>query len=163
MTGDKTDREKAEDSLLSGGERVSKGRQRDAESIHDWFMRLIARIPIRFDYRDTESGDTDDRTGFASTHGEVHALGWGLGFGLALGLSLAYSWSVTLAAGAATLRTVLYAHTGREIQVGGRGVELPAKYLGQIRRDPHYLDGGVVAGVVLGLGVVAWSGIGFWF
>ncbi len=129
---------------------------------HALVVSLLSRIPIAFDHNDT-TRDTDGRIGFLSTYPEVHALGWGLGFGLTLGLSLAYSRSVTLAAGAAVVRTVMYAHTGREVEVMGRGVELPARYLRQIRREPHYLDGGVVAGVLVGVGVVVAAGLPFWF
>lgn len=124
--------------------------------------------PISFDHNDRDR-DRDNRTGFLSTYPEVHAVGWGLGHGLPLGLSLAFAPAVTLAAAATVARGMLYAHTGREIKVFGRAVEIPARYLRQIRREPHYFDGAVVAGALLGwtltlrAGLELWIQTGAWF
>lgn len=143
--------------------RTDGGRTRGrARRVHDWLMRLVERVPISFDYRDGE-GDTDGRTGFASTYPEVHNLGWGFGHGAALAAALVIGPQVSLAAAAVCARTLLYAYTGREIEVAGRAVELPAKYLKQLHRDPHYFSGALAASTAACLALFEVYGVPMWF
>jgi hypothetical protein len=82
-----------------------------------------------------------------STYTEWHAALLGAGLGFAFLLAVAYDGSAAVAMGAVVARTVHFAHTGRTVTVAGREIELPAKYLRQIKREPHYLDGGILLGV----------------
>jgi len=100
-------------------------------------MSLRDRVPIAM----TEDGS--DYNGPLSTYPEWHAATIGVGLGIALVLGLALNAVPLPIVGAAVARPILYAHTGRRIEIAGRKVDMPTKYLRQIRSEPHYLDGGV--------------------
>lgn len=107
-------------------------------------MIPLERLPVTLEEKD------GDYNGPLSTFKEWHSATLGLGLGLALALSLALVGEAAGATVAAVvIRTVLYAHTGKEVEIAGKAVELPAKYLRQIRAEPHYLDGGIALGFVL--------------
>lgn len=70
------------------------------------------------------------------------------GLGIALIASLTIGQTALMLVGAAIVRAVYYAHTGRWAEIAGKKIYMPTRYLRQIRKEPHYLDGGVVFRVV---------------
>lgn len=108
---------------------------------------IFVRLPVAM----TEAGS--DYAGPLSTYPEWHALALGAGLGVALVASLAIGQTLMLLAAGAVVRAVYYAHTGKRAEIAGKKIDMPTRYLRQIRKEPHYLDGGVVLGTVTAAGV----------
>jgi hypothetical protein len=103
-------------------------------------------LPITF------KEDEGPYDGVLSTYKEWHAGILGVGVGIAIVLATLVGQSAVMAIAALAVRLAVYALTGRRAAIGDRPVDLPEALMGQLRDEPHYYFGGLVAGAV-GTGV----------
>ena len=101
----------------------------------------------------TESGSPRD--GAFSYAAETHAFCWGVG--LAFGLVLAYRFVPSLVApiGMSLATLLVYAYSDRHERA--KAAQVPVEVVKQAEKEPHYLSGGVVVGLLLG-GLVVLGG-----
>lgn len=118
---------------------------------------MISKLKQLVSSASAPSEQHTERDGLFSHRAESHAGVWGAGLGLLLVLTAVYAPGYTSEVLAVAASLVVYALGEREAEV--KDAQVPRSVIKEVRKEPQYLLGFFIAGVLFGLGVVAVLGV----